>query len=205
MALPLPVFSALTEDEAIQLFMSEMKEKQYHGIPIECLLPKSSGYKNAGYTIELFKICGESSPSLISRWRIDANSSKTYRQNEKGKYVSPSYVERANILRVNTTHPYHWLKVLLLKKIPSLHKWISDISKNSKGKVLLSVELDAAPNPESNNEYDVNYYRLRLGEAHEEWFTIRDFILIHRLTKEIMIEDILQETYIPLSSWERLK
>lgn len=214
-ALPLPVFAALTEKEVIQSLMTEIKANQYHDLPIECLLPKSSGYKNAGYTIELFNTCGEQShPSLVSRWRIDANSGKLFRQNEKGKYAPPSSVERVNILLVNTTHPYYWLKVILLEKIPALHKWSDDISKNSKGKVQLGIEFDASSDQESNNEYNVNYHNLRLGEEHEDHFVTYDRILVHKLTKEIVIKTVNSDPdssngedwiYTPLSSWERLK
>lgn len=215
LALPLPIFAALTEKEAIQSLMAEIKENQYHDLPIECLLPKSFGYKNAGYTIELFNTCGKQShPFLVSRWRIDANSGKLFRQNEKGKYTPPSSVERVNILLVNMTHPYYWLKVILLEKIPALHKWSDDISKNSKGKAQLGVEFDAPSDQESNNEYDVNYHNLRLGEEHENHFVTYDRILVHKLTKEIVIKTVNSDPdssngedwiYAPLSSWERLK
>ncbi|CAK0775674.1 hypothetical protein CCP3SC1AL1_70011 [Gammaproteobacteria bacterium] len=111
-----------------------------------------------------------------------------------------------NILLVNEVHPYYWLKAVLFEKIPDLHKWYDNVSKESNGKAQLAVDFEALPNQSSTNEYDANYYHLRLFESYEDHDSTWNRILVHKTTKEILIEDIAEENkHIPLSSWNRLK
>jgi|GEM_PF-4880949 len=111
-----------------------------------------------------------------------------------------------NILFVNEAHPYYWLKAVLFEKIPDLHKWYDNVSKESNGGAQLTVAFEALPNQNSINEYDANYYRLRLFESYEDHDSTWNRILVHQTTKEILIEDYTEENkYIPLSSWKKLE
>lgn len=87
----------ISEEQAIRQLMAWLKSHPSYYSQVDCLKPKSLGYRNAGYTIELV---AESCPGnqktrlkgVVGRWRVDAKTAEIYVQNEAGKYVSPRWL-----------------------------------------------------------------------------------------------------------------
>ena len=84
MAVAFPAFSTLSEGEAIQSLTTGITKNGYQGIAANCLNPKSLGYKNEGYTVEVYNSC--SNNALIGRWRVGAKDGNLYLQSDDGKY-----------------------------------------------------------------------------------------------------------------------
>lgn len=62
----------------------------YYNTSPECVRVTNRGYRNAGYTLEVWGTCGGGSGSrLLGRWRIDAKNGEVFRQREDGRYLKP--------------------------------------------------------------------------------------------------------------------
>src|SRR6266478_1703995 len=81
----------ISEEQAIHQLTTWIKSNRYYDFPPDCLRPKSLGYKNAGYTIELAaEGCPGNTPvGVVARWRVDAKTAEIYVQNGEGRYVPP--------------------------------------------------------------------------------------------------------------------
>lgn len=203
-----PALAEISQESASDILISTIIKKQYHDTFMECLEPKLVEYKNAGYTFQVFDLCGRER-RLLSQWRVDAESGEIYQQNSQGKYGSPTAVERVNILLVDSDHPYHWIKLLLLERIPAIQNWDQYVKKESQGEAMLGVIFDEWPDPAKPN------YEFRIGESHEDHWYTWDYLVLNRITKEIIVKRVNPGSededendpwlYIPLSEWDRLK
>lgn len=66
-------------------------ERDYYEIADECVQVRGLGYKNAGYTFEVWHNCrgGGGQPRLLGRWRVDSERGEIFRQRPDGRYLEP--------------------------------------------------------------------------------------------------------------------
>lgn len=76
----------VSEEEAVATLQGFLDARNYYKIDESCVSVSSSGYKNAGYTLDVRDRC-ESRP--LGRWRVDSKTRELFRQRADGKYSRP--------------------------------------------------------------------------------------------------------------------
>ncbi|MBV8516210.1 MAG: zinc ribbon domain-containing protein [Acidobacteria bacterium] len=84
---PSPSSSAeISESEAVAVLRGYVTSRDYYGIGAACTNITSHGYRNVGYTMEVFDSC---SHRMLGRWRVDAKTREVFRQQDDGRYLRP--------------------------------------------------------------------------------------------------------------------
>lgn len=85
-----PPDSEVTESEAVGTLRGAITSGRYYPVDGECLSIRSRGYKNVGYTMDVWNSCAEGGGSrLLGRWRVDAKTREVFRQRDDGRYLRP--------------------------------------------------------------------------------------------------------------------
>lgn len=91
----------------------------------------------------------------------------------------------------------------LMSKVPEIDKWGQEIEKNSKGSAHIVVYIENQPNKNETNKYMRDYYTLYVGEAHTDHTVNICRFLVHKDTKEILVYDVISNTYLTLQDWRK--
>lgn len=82
----------ISADRAAERLSSYLRSTNYYRLPTDCMSLRSLGYRNVGYTFEVWsRGCEEadSRSELLGRWRVDARTEEVFRQRDDGRYLRP--------------------------------------------------------------------------------------------------------------------
>lgn len=85
-AAPPPRIVEISSDEAVAVLRGFVASRDYYGIGTACTAVRSTGYRNAGYDLEVHDTCTD---RLLGLWRVDAKTREIFRQREDGRYLRP--------------------------------------------------------------------------------------------------------------------
>lgn len=80
--------SEISSSRAVERLASFLRSSNYYSRSADCVSLRSAGYRNVGYTIEVYETCA-GSPRLLDRWRVDAKTEEVFKQRGDGRYVRP--------------------------------------------------------------------------------------------------------------------
>jgi hypothetical protein len=78
--------SEISESEAVAVLRGFVTSRDYYGVGAACTSITTHGYRNVGYTMEVFDSC---SHRMLGRWRVDAKTREVFRQQDDGRYLRP--------------------------------------------------------------------------------------------------------------------
>lgn len=62
----------------------------YYRVKDECLRVNNRGYRNVGYTLEIWNACEPGGGSrMLGSWRVDAKTREVFRRRDDGRYLRP--------------------------------------------------------------------------------------------------------------------
>ena len=61
----------------------------YYRLTADCVRLQNRGYRNVGYTIEVWDACNAEGGSRLGRWRVDAKTREVFRQGADGRFRRP--------------------------------------------------------------------------------------------------------------------
>lgn len=80
----------MSEAQAGVRLSNYVVERNYYEVADECVQVRGLGYKNKGYTFEVWHSCrGGGNPRLLGRWRVDSERGEIFRQRPDGRYLDP--------------------------------------------------------------------------------------------------------------------
>ena len=82
-----PPEGRLSEEQAVSTLVDWVRTNDHYEAADDCIRPRSLGFENRGYTIELISTCD--SDDLLGRWRVDTLTGSVYEQKADGRYLSP--------------------------------------------------------------------------------------------------------------------
>jgi hypothetical protein len=82
-----PPEGRLSEAQAVSTLLDWVRTNDHYEAADDCIRPRSLGFENRGYTIELISACD--SDGLLGRWRVDTLTGRVYEQKSDGRYLSP--------------------------------------------------------------------------------------------------------------------
>jgi hypothetical protein len=82
-----PPEGRLSEAQAVSTLVDWVRTNDHYQAADDCIRPRSLGFRNRGYTIELLSACD--SDRLLGRWRVDTLTGRVYEQKADGRYLSP--------------------------------------------------------------------------------------------------------------------
>jgi hypothetical protein len=82
-----PPEGRVSEAQAVSTLLAWVRTNDHYQAADDCIRPRSLGFRNRGYTIELISACD--SDRLLGRWRVDTLTGRVYEQKADGRYLSP--------------------------------------------------------------------------------------------------------------------
>ncbi len=80
----------ISGEEAVAAVRSYVRSTRYYPVASECIRVENRGYRNVGYTLEVWHSCaGGGASRLLGRWRIDSKTREIFRQRDDGRYLRP--------------------------------------------------------------------------------------------------------------------
>ena len=82
----------ISEARATERVSEYVRARNYYNLPAECFALRNLGYRNVGYTVEIYSADCEQrrgSPELLGRWRVDALTEEIFVENSSGRFVRP--------------------------------------------------------------------------------------------------------------------
>jgi hypothetical protein len=80
----------ISGDEAVATLRNYVRSTRYYPVAGECIRVENRGYRNVGYTLEVWHSCiGGGASRLLGRWRVDSKTREIFRQREDGRYLRP--------------------------------------------------------------------------------------------------------------------
>lgn len=79
----------LSESEAIAHVASFIRSRDYYHTPADCIDVNSRGFRNRGYTLEVFDSCADGGARSLGQWRIDTKTREIFRQRDDGRFLRP--------------------------------------------------------------------------------------------------------------------
>lgn len=78
----------ITEGAAIAVLSNRITS--HYRVPTNCLSIRSRGYRNAGYTFDVWDTCVRGGGSRrLDSWRVDSKTREVFRQRSDGRYLRP--------------------------------------------------------------------------------------------------------------------
>jgi cytoskeletal protein RodZ len=83
-----PAEISATDAEAI--LRNYVTSSNYYSLGGECVRINNRGYKNAGYTLEVWDACRPGGASrMLGSWRVDSKTREVFRRRDDGRYLKP--------------------------------------------------------------------------------------------------------------------
>jgi cytoskeletal protein RodZ len=80
----------ITGEEAVATLRNYVRGRRYYPVASECIRVENRGYRNVGYTLEVWHSCaGGGASRLLGRWRVDSKTREVFRQQDDGRYQRP--------------------------------------------------------------------------------------------------------------------
>ncbi|HEX6099423.1 MAG TPA: hypothetical protein VF432_24125 [Thermoanaerobaculia bacterium] len=80
----------ITGDEAVATLRDYVRGRRYYPVANECIRVENRGYRNVGYTLEVWHSCaGGGASRLLGRWRVDSKTREIFKQQDDGRYLRP--------------------------------------------------------------------------------------------------------------------
>lgn len=76
--------------EAQAVLRQYVASSNYYRVPGDCLRVDNDGYRNVGYTLDVWDRCNAGGNSrMLGRWRVDAKTGEVFRQRGDGRFTRP--------------------------------------------------------------------------------------------------------------------
>lgn len=80
----------ISGEEAVATLRNYVRSRRYYPVASECIRVENRGYRNVGYTLEVWHSCaGGGASKLLGRWRVDSKTREVFRQHDDGRYLKP--------------------------------------------------------------------------------------------------------------------
>lgn len=80
----------ISPSDAEGILRNYVTATDYYRVKDACLRINNRGYKNVGYTLEIWNVCEPDGASrMLGSWRIDAKTREVFRRRDDGRYLRP--------------------------------------------------------------------------------------------------------------------
>jgi hypothetical protein len=80
----------ISASDAEAILRNYVTSSNYYRLGDECLRINNRGYKNAGYTLEIWDACQPGGASrMLGSWRVDSKTREVFRRGDDGRYLKP--------------------------------------------------------------------------------------------------------------------
>ena len=80
----------ITSSDAEAILRNYVTSADYYRVRGECLRINNRGYRNVGYTLEIWDACQPGGASrMLGSWRVDAKTREVFRRRDDGRYLRP--------------------------------------------------------------------------------------------------------------------
>ena len=80
----------ISPSDAEAILRHYVTASDYYRVKGECLRINNRGYRNVGYTLEIWNACEPDGASrMLGSWRVDAKTREVFRRRDDGRYLRP--------------------------------------------------------------------------------------------------------------------
>ena len=80
----------ISPSDAEGILRNYVTSTDYYRVKGECIRINNRGYKNVGYTLEIWNTCEPGGASrMLGSWRVDAKTREVFRRRDDGRYLRP--------------------------------------------------------------------------------------------------------------------